>query len=175
MVCAHFETLEESLLGNLVALKHKPTAIELMDDKVMDAAKQNIEQNKNRFFVKGEPGAMLMIEFSFETEEELNKKAADTGKRFQKSQILVIIFHWLQVPIKLNGFGRLRTAGLGLLANIPGDRKGVPGIEDTAVHPEYLARLCCRHQKSTGKAWARQCILCPHCHRRNSFPAVDQF
>ena len=32
LVCAHFETLEESLLGNLVALKHKPTAIELMDD-----------------------------------------------------------------------------------------------------------------------------------------------
>ena len=32
----------------------------------------------------------------------------------------------------------LRTAGLGLLSNVPGDRKGVPGIEDTAVHPEYL-------------------------------------
>jgi len=32
----------------------------------------------------------------------------------------------------------LRTAGLGLLSNIPGDRKGVPGIEDTAVHPEYI-------------------------------------
>ena len=31
-----------------------------------------------------------------------------------------------------------KLAGLGLLANIPGDRKGVPGIEDTAVHPEYL-------------------------------------
>ena len=42
LVCAHFETLEESLPGNLIALKHKPTAVELMDDPVMQAAKQNI-------------------------------------------------------------------------------------------------------------------------------------
>ena len=71
LVCAHFETLEESLLGNLIALKHNPTAIELMDDTVMQAAKENIEQRKNRFFIKGDPGALLMIEFSFETEKEL--------------------------------------------------------------------------------------------------------
>ena len=32
LVCAHFRTLEESLHGNLVALKYHPTAIELMDD-----------------------------------------------------------------------------------------------------------------------------------------------
>jgi len=35
LVCAHFETLEESLLANLVALKHNPTAIELMDHTIM--------------------------------------------------------------------------------------------------------------------------------------------
>ncbi len=56
VVCAHFETLEESLHGNLIALKHKPTAIELMDDAIMQCTKENIEQNKNRFFVKGRSG-----------------------------------------------------------------------------------------------------------------------
>jgi len=49
LVCAHFETLEESLHANLIALKYKPTAIELMDDPVMQAAKQNIEQAKTAF------------------------------------------------------------------------------------------------------------------------------
>ena len=137
LVCAHFVTLEESLLGNLIALKHKPTAIELMDDIVMDAAKQNIEQNKNRFFVKGEPGALLMIEFSFETEKELTEKAAALEKDFRDAG-LGYHFPLVTGADNIKRVWALRTAGLGLLSNIPGDRKGVPGIEDTAVHPEFL-------------------------------------
>ncbi len=137
LVCAHFETLEESLIGNLVALKHKPNAIELMDDTVMEAAKQNIEQRKNRFFVKGEPGALLMIEFAFETEKELMEKAAALEKDFRNAG-LGYHFPLVTGADKIKRVWALRTAGLGLLANIPGDRKGVPGIEDTAVAPEYL-------------------------------------
>jgi len=137
LVCAHFETLEEALLGNLIALKYKPTAIELMDDTVMQAAKQNIEQNKNRFFVKGDPGAMLMIEFSFETEKELNDTAAALEKDFREAG-LGYHFPLVTGADNIKRVWALRTAGLGLLSNIPGDRKGVPGIEDTAVYPEYL-------------------------------------
>ena len=137
LVCAHFKTLEESLIGNLVALKHNPTAIELMDDKVIDAARQNIEQTKNLFFVKGEPGAILMIEFSFETEKELTGKAAQLEKDFRDAG-LGYHFPLVTGDDKIKRVWALRTAGLGLLANIPGDRKGVPGIEDTAVHPRFL-------------------------------------
>ncbi|QGY42613.1 FAD-binding protein [Maribellus comscasis] len=137
LVCAHFETLEESLLGNLVALKHNPNAIELMDDTVMQAAKENIEQRKNRFFVKGEPGALLMIEFAFETEKELTDTAAALEKDFREAG-LGYHFPLVTGADKIKRVWSLRTAGLGLLANIPGDRKGVPGIEDTAVAPEYL-------------------------------------
>lgn len=137
LVCAHFENLEESLQGNLIALKYKPTAIELMDDPVMQAAKQNIEQNKNRFFVKGDPGAMLMIEFSFETEKELTDTAAALENNLRKAG-LGYHFPLVTGADKIKRVWALRTAGLGLLSNIPGDRKGVPGIEDTAVHPEYL-------------------------------------
>nr|WP_321357297.1 FAD-linked oxidase C-terminal domain-containing protein [uncultured Draconibacterium sp.] len=137
LLCAHFETLEESLHANLIALKYKPTAIELMDDPVMQAAKQNIEQAKNRFFVKGDPGAMLMIEFSFETEKELTDTAAALEKELKDAGLG---YHYPLVTgaDKIKRVWSLRTAGLGLLANIPGDRKGVPGIEDTAVHPEFL-------------------------------------
>ncbi|MFW5831229.1 MAG: FAD-binding oxidoreductase, partial [Prolixibacteraceae bacterium] len=137
LICAHFETLEEALQGNLIALKHKPTAIELMDDTVMQASKKNIGQRKNRFFVKGDPGAMLMIEFSYETEEELLNTAAVLEADF-KTAGLGYHFPLVTGPDNIKRVWALRTAGLGLLANIPGDRKGVPGIEDTAVHPEYL-------------------------------------
>jgi FAD/FMN-containing dehydrogenase/Fe-S oxidoreductase len=137
LVCAHFNTLEESLQGNLVALKHNPGAIELMDDTVMQAAKQNIEQRKNRFFVKGDPGALLMIEFACESEKELQKKAEELELDLRAAGLG---YHYPLVTgaDNIKRVWALRTAGLGLLANIPGDRKGVPGIEDTAVHPEYL-------------------------------------
>ena len=137
LVCAHFETLEEAILGNLVALKHNPTAIELMDDTIMQCTKQNIEQNKNRFFIQGDPGALLMIEFSFETEKELNAKAEELEEDFRKTG-LGYHFPLVTGADNIKRVWALRTAGLGLLANIPGDRKGVPGIEDTAVHPKYL-------------------------------------
>jgi len=137
LVCAHFETLEESLEGNLVALKHNPGAIELMDDIVMQCTKENIEQRKNRFFIKGDPGAMLMIEFACETVEELNAKAAALEKDFRSAK-LGYHFPLVTGADNIKKVWSLRTAGLGLLANIPGDRKGVPGIEDTAVAPEYL-------------------------------------
>jgi FAD/FMN-containing dehydrogenase/Fe-S oxidoreductase len=137
LICAHFETLEESLLGNLVALQHGPTAIELMDHTIMECTKQNIEQNKNRFFVKGEPGAILMIEFSYESKEELETVAKKLEKDFRDAG-LGYHFPLLTGADKIKRVWALRTAGLGLLSNIPGDRKGVPGIEDTAVHPEYL-------------------------------------
>ncbi|MFV0591206.1 MAG: FAD-binding and (Fe-S)-binding domain-containing protein [Draconibacterium sp.] len=137
LVCAHFATLEEALHGNLIALKYGPTAIELMDDPVMQAARQNIEQNKNRWFVQGDPGAMLMIEFSFENEAELDNTAASLEKELREAKLG---YHYPLITgaDKIKRVWSLRTAGLGLLANIPGDRKGVPGIEDTAVHPEYL-------------------------------------
>lgn len=150
LICAHFKTLEESLQGNLVALKHNPAAIELMDDTILQCTKQNIEQNKNRFFVKGDPGALLMIEFSFETEKELNEKAAKLENDFRAAG-LGYHFPLVTGADKIKRVWALRTAGLGLLANIPGDRKGVPGIEDTAVAPEVLPNYVADIKKVLGK------------------------
>lgn len=137
LMCAHFETLEDSLLGNLIALKHKPTAIELMDDIIMQCTKQNIEQRKNRFFLKGDPGALLMIEFSFDSQKELEDTAERLENDFREAG-LGYHFPLVTEEEKISRVWALRTAGLGLLANIPGDSKGVPGIEDTAVCPEHL-------------------------------------
>ncbi|NCB09158.1 MAG: FAD-binding oxidoreductase, partial [Bacteroidia bacterium] len=138
LVCAHFNSLEESVEGNLISLKYKPTAVELMDDPVMQAAKQNIEQNKNRFFVKGDPAALLMIEFSFETDKELQETAAALAKELEDAGLG---YHYPLVTgaDNIKKVWALRTAGLGLLSNVPGDRKGVPGVEDTAVAPQLLS------------------------------------
>ena len=150
LVCAHFETLEESLEGNLVALQHQPGAIELMDDIILECTKENIEQNKNRFFVQGNPGAILMIEFACETEKELLDKAAALEKDLRAAG-LGYHFPLITGAGNIKRVWALRTAGLGLLANIPGDRKGVPGIEDTAVPPVYLPAYVADIKKVLGE------------------------
>jgi FAD/FMN-containing dehydrogenase/Fe-S oxidoreductase len=137
LVCAHFATLEESLLANLVALKHQPRAVELMDDIILECTNENIEQRKNRFFVQGRPGAILMIEFAFETEAELIEKSSAMIHEMKQAG-LGYAFPLVTGDENIKRVWALRTAGLGVLANVPGERKGVPGFEDTAVAPEYL-------------------------------------
>ena len=61
--------------GNLVALKHHPVAIELMDQNILELSKGNIAQNKNRFFVQGDPAAILIVELAQESREEVDRVA----------------------------------------------------------------------------------------------------
>ena len=136
LVCAHFQTLEEALKGNLVALNHHPGAIELMDRFILDCTRDNIEQRKNRFFLKGDPAAILIIEFANPSKEELDKKAdalsSDLTGHGLGYYYPVISGAYIQKV------WALRKAGLGVLSNVPGDAKPVSVIEDTAVLPEKL-------------------------------------
>jgi hypothetical protein len=59
------------LRANLIGLKYRPSASELIDHYILECTKENIEQNKNRFFVQGDPGAILVIEFRKITREEI--------------------------------------------------------------------------------------------------------
>lgn len=143
LLCVHFNSIDEALHANLIGLKYKPSASELIDHYILDCTKENIEQRKNRFFVQGDPGAILVIEFCKETREEIlsitkqveaEMRAAGWGYHFP------VLFGEDSKKI-----WALRKAGLGLLSNLPGDEKAVPVIEDTAVDvedlPAYIAEF----------------------------------
>lgn len=136
IVCAHFNTLNEALEANLVALKFKPGAVELMDKTILDLTKDNHEQQKNRFFIEGEPGAILMIEFARESKEEIVELAKDMENNMRASGFG---YHFPVVwGNDIKKVWNLRKAGLGILSNLKGDAKPVSVIEDTAVHPKDL-------------------------------------
>lgn len=143
VVAAHFNSINESLLATQIAMEHQPTACELMDKIILDCTKENIEQNKNRFFVEGDPEGVLMVEFRgttiLEAENQANKLIEDL-----KSKNLGYSFPIIPSE-KTKQVWQLRSAGLGLLANIPGDKKAVACIEDTAVAiedlPEYISEF----------------------------------
>ena len=136
VVCVHCASLEEACNANLVALKHEPRAIELMDDQVLQLSKKNIAQNKNRFFIQGDPAAILIVEIAKDTLDEVNSDA-DSLEEDLKRQNLG--YHYPRVYGKdISRVWALRKAGLGLLSGMPGSAKPVSLIEDTAINPEKL-------------------------------------
>ncbi len=137
IICAHFNTLEESFYGNIVALRHHPDAIELTDDIILNCTLENIEQRKNRFFIEGNPKAILTIEFSANTDEEIQEKASKLEADLRKEK-LGYHFPLFTDKESIKKIWELRKAGLGLLSNIPGDKRNVTVIEDTAIAPDYL-------------------------------------
>ena len=143
LLCVHFNTIDESLRANLIGLKYKPSASELIDSYILECTKENIEQSKNRFFVQGDPGAILVIEFCRDTKEEIIEV---TQKVEAEMRSAGLGYHF---PVLFGADTKriwtLRKAGLGLLSNLPGDEKAVPVIEDTAVDvedlPAYIAEF----------------------------------
>lgn len=141
VACVHFTSIHESLKAVLIAMEHQPTLCELMDKIILDCVKDNIEQQKNRFFVDGDPEGILMVEFRGNNREEAQAQA-EKMIAAMKAAGLGYSYPIVHQP-KTKQVWELRKASLGLLANIPGDEKAVACIEDTAVDiqdlPDYIA------------------------------------
>ncbi|KQS24716.1 FAD-binding and (Fe-S)-binding domain-containing protein [Dyadobacter sp. Leaf189] len=144
LVCVHCFTIDEALRATILTLKYQPQAVELIDEYVLECAATNPEQKKNAFFVKNKPDgnypAILVVDLSRETKEEVEALAATLEKELTEANIG---FHYpLLFGDDTKKIWTLRKAGLGLLANIPGDEKAVAVIEDTAIdvydQPEYI-------------------------------------
>lgn len=140
LLCVHFNTIDEALRANLIGLKYQPSASELIDHYILECTKDNIEQRKNRFFVNGDPGAILVIEYRSENREEIKSIAATVEREMRDAGLG---YHFpLLFGEDTKKIWTLRKAGLGLLSNLPGNAKAVPVIEDTAVDvndlPAYI-------------------------------------
>ena len=138
VVCAHCDTLQKSFLGNLVALKFHPAAVELMDRNILELSKQNVEQQKNRFFVNGDPAAILIIELRGETRAEIDAVADQLEKALIENEEHLVYSCSRVYGSEISKVWSLRKAGLGLLTGMKGDAKPIGVIEDTAVAPEKL-------------------------------------
>ncbi|WP_192085307.1 FAD-binding and (Fe-S)-binding domain-containing protein [Algoriphagus sp. Y33] len=137
VVAAHFETIHQSMVSAQTAMKHPATAVELMDKIILDCTKESIEYSKNRYFVEGDPEAILMVEFRGHTLDEAMAKGETLVEDLKRTGLGYA--YPIIEPAMVSTAWALRSAGLGLLANIPGDPKAVACIEDTAVDIEDLA------------------------------------
>ena len=174
LLVVHCATVDEALQATLVAMRHRRrpgtdaatpdacllTGCELIDKKILDCTKDNAEQARNRSFVVGDPGAVLVVEM----------KHADRG-------IVAAKLRGIEDELRGAGLGyaypvlygtdgdrvwELRRAGQGLVNNVPGDAKPREIVEDTAVAVEDLPAYIAEFDRLLAEKYGIDCIHYAH-------------
>ncbi|MBI3928326.1 MAG: FAD-binding protein [Armatimonadetes bacterium] len=165
LVC-HFRSLEEALEGNQALLEMKPCASELMDRMLIDLARRQLEISRLMTFVEGEPEAILVGEFDGTESEVLARLQAARAHLRKKG--LGYAHLVITDPAGMGAVWKVRKAGLPLLLGLPGRRKPVAFVEDTAVAPErlieYVRRFdeIVREEGTTAAYYAHASVGCLH-------------
>jgi len=143
LMCAHFPTVHDSLKATLIAMAHRPFGCELIDRHILECTKANLEHSKNRFFVQGDPGAVLVIEIRHTDRAHIEREMAAIESELRAAGL------GYAYPVlwgdDCNKVWELRRAGQGLVNNVKGPAKPREIVEDTAVAiadlPDYIAEF----------------------------------
>ncbi len=143
MVVAHYASLENCLNDVNKVMEHTLFTCEMMDDVIVNCTRNNKKYNPYRFFIEGNPKALLLLEVRDDTIQGLQNKTQHLLETLKQSG-LSYAFPVLQ-STQIDQALELRKAGLGLLGNMTGDKKAVACIEDTAVAlpdlPAYITEF----------------------------------
>jgi len=132
-----FSSLDESIEAVVPILATKPSAVELLDDTIIELAMANTEYRKYVELMPAAPTlplrAVLYVEYFADTPEELASRFEALRKLVQNAGIQC----HTNAGAMLNAW-KLRKAGEPLLHGIPGNRKPITFVEDNAVPVENL-------------------------------------
>jgi len=143
----HFGSFYEAMNATQHIVALKPIAVELVDRTMIGLAAENpIFRPTLSAFLRGEPEALLLVEFA-ESDEENRRRVVRLG------QLLGDLgFGWDREPRKWGGvvevldpslqtaIAEMRAAGLNIMMSMKDERKPVSFIEDCAVPLPYLAQ-----------------------------------
>jgi len=137
-VC-HFPTFYRAMECAQHIVKLDPDAVELVDRTMIDLARGNRAFEPTvRQFVRGEPAAILLVEFAGDERDSQVTKLARLvelmGDHGLPDSVVEITDAKLQKEV-----WEVRKAGLNIMMSMKGDGKPVSFIEDCAVPLEYLA------------------------------------
>jgi FAD/FMN-containing dehydrogenase/Fe-S oxidoreductase len=140
MICVlHFDNLKTSIDAVHHILRFNPTAVEIIDRYGLELATANSEASRLvEQFIQGNPEAVLMVEFSGQTNDEIR----DSFKYLKSDpQISQMCYH---IHEAWEGYEQavvwaVRKNALGLLLGMKGDGKPLPFIEDSCVPVEHLS------------------------------------
>jgi len=136
LMCAHFDSVVSSLKAAVIAMRHRPFGCELIDRHILECTKANLTHARNRAFVQGDPGAVLVVEL-----RHADRAGIEREMRLIETELRAAGLGYA-FPVlwgeDCNRVWDLRRAGQGLMNNVQGDAKPREIVEDTAVAIEDL-------------------------------------
>ena len=174
-VC-HFPTFHQSMDAVQHLIDLEPRAIELVDS-TMIALAQDIPfyQSLVSQFVRGQPAALLLVEFAFDDQEKnlkhlklLSERMSDLGFCWQGgSEQQGAVVDAIN-PEMQNAIAEVRKAGLNIMMSMKTDGKPVSFVEDCAVELKDLASYTSeltdvfRRHGTEGTWYAHASVGCLH-------------
>jgi FAD/FMN-containing dehydrogenase/Fe-S oxidoreductase len=163
-----FDDLLEALAATPAILRHRPSAVEVMDKFILDHTRESVALDALRkTFVDGDPGAMLCVEFYGDRDDELPPRLDACERDLRAQRFGSGYRHVLTLAAQAKVWS-LREAALGLSMAMKSEAKSLSFVEDTAVAPEklrdYIERLLDivrRHGTSAG-VYAHASVGCLH-------------
>ncbi|HEY8505746.1 MAG TPA: FAD-linked oxidase C-terminal domain-containing protein, partial [Gemmataceae bacterium] len=143
LLVPHFDSLAAALDALAACLEPQPSAVELIDQMLIDLAREQRSLKETMAAVRGRPAALLMVEFSGDDPAEVADRVEKLGKRLKEVPGLTAAVPALD-PATRDPLWKLRSAAVPLLFGMRGDRKPVTFCEDTAVPPERLPEFAAR-------------------------------
>ncbi|TMQ24697.1 MAG: FAD-binding protein [Candidatus Rokuibacteriota bacterium] len=136
----HYHDMQEALESSQALLETGPYAVEVTDKVILDLARANIEQSQKMGWVQGDPAAIMIVEYTGETDAEARAKVEALEARRQRERFGYTAHLAFDAGEQRTIWG-LRKAGLGLLLGMKGDKKPIAFVEDTCVDPRHLSKF----------------------------------
>jgi len=138
LVLLQFDDLVRAMEATPVILECEPSAVELMDNMLISLTRQQPGYARQISFIKGDPDAILAVEFYGESEAELRAKVERLTRHLTEQGVAQDPLP-VYDPMQQADVWSVRKAGLGLLMSVRGDAKPIACIEDVSVPVEHLA------------------------------------
>jgi FAD/FMN-containing dehydrogenase/Fe-S oxidoreductase len=146
LLVPHYSSLAAAMDTLDACLEMRPSAVELLDQLILDLAHENLALQRQMAAIQGRPAALFMVEFSGDDPREVEGRLGKL-ERWLKSANGVTAVVKATEPDLRESLWNLRRAGLPLLLGLPGDRKPVTFVEDTAVAPDKLPEFVARFRE----------------------------
>lgn len=139
-----FDDFIKALEDGPYLMQANATSIEVIDDIVLEMAKNDFVWSTTEEYFEGvdyeKLKAIFLVEFNADTDEELQQALDQFVEHAnQKPNPHRLSIRPLLGKKAVKDVYGLRKRAVGLLGAIPGDRRPIPFVEDTAVPPENLA------------------------------------
>ncbi len=132
-----FSSLDAAMEALAICLEMQPSAVELLDALLLRVAKQNLALRNTMAALTGVPEAIFMVEFSADTVPEVTDRIEKLQRKLQGRPGVIATLPAIDAKER-QPLWNLRNAAVPLLLGLPGDRKPLTFVEDTAVAPERL-------------------------------------